>query len=253
MNERKAFTLIELLVVISIIAILVALLLPALTKAKEQANRAQCGINEKQIGAMLIAWANDHDQILPEANPSLATWYGIDGVFIPWTQEPLGLAFLIIEGYDNDPKVLYCPSWTHPVMQYGEAGPDPSGFLSGLYGGWPTSGTQQISSYGLVGISYHYRATFGDTFDEPANLSESEFGSNTALTADHWSHRSGEGPLGVAYGHRDAYQTLYADMHVKTRYIPTQVMIEEQPVWNNGGSPAKWADQERIWELLFED
>lgn len=61
----SGFTLIELLVVISIIALLVALLLPALKQARESAQAIKCGANQRQIGTAFYAYANDFDGHLP--------------------------------------------------------------------------------------------------------------------------------------------------------------------------------------------
>ena len=64
-KENKLFTLIELLVVIAIIAILAAMLLPALSKARERAKLIKCTSNLKQVGMGLMAYGDANDSVLP--------------------------------------------------------------------------------------------------------------------------------------------------------------------------------------------
>jgi prepilin-type N-terminal cleavage/methylation domain-containing protein len=66
-NSRGGFTLIELLVVIAIIAILAAMLLPALARAKEKSHRAVCKSNMHQVGLAAIMYGHDNNDKFPEA------------------------------------------------------------------------------------------------------------------------------------------------------------------------------------------
>jgi len=63
--KTRSFTLIELLVVVAIIAVLVSLLLPALSEAREMARRTACGSNLHQMAVATVMYAGDSDDVIP--------------------------------------------------------------------------------------------------------------------------------------------------------------------------------------------
>ena len=78
--KRRGFTLIELLVVIAIIAILAAILFPVFQKVRENARRASCQSNLKQLSLAVIQYQQDFDERMPTAN----TAAGVPGVVNGW-------------------------------------------------------------------------------------------------------------------------------------------------------------------------
>lgn len=106
---KSGFTLIELLVVIVIVGSLAALILPALSKAREKTKQTVCANNLKQIGLAFYLYLQDYDEIFPCADdpvntsPTYWLWMGRGWrkLLAPYIKKSIS---------SRDPSILYCPS-----------------------------------------------------------------------------------------------------------------------------------------------
>ena len=104
-NVKSGFTLIELLVVIAIIGLLAAILFPVFARARENARRASCMSNMKQLGLAFLQYTQDYDERLPPPAPtSTQSFQGWAGRIYP---------------YVKSTQVFVCPSDTPPVNVLG--------------------------------------------------------------------------------------------------------------------------------------
>jgi prepilin-type N-terminal cleavage/methylation domain-containing protein/prepilin-type processing-associated H-X9-DG protein len=136
--KHRAFTLIELLVVISVVVLLMALLLPALQTARNQARAAVCQTNLKQWGSVMALYAEDSDGLLPILSSSNVMWF-FRGSWLP-------------EGDPNRPKVF------QNVLTKGIACCPMAVKIRNYRGTGTTSGRSTHGSFTL-------RSTAGSTFE----------------------------------------------------------------------------------------
>jgi prepilin-type processing-associated H-X9-DG protein/prepilin-type N-terminal cleavage/methylation domain-containing protein len=186
-HPSKAFTLVELLVVIGIIAILIAMLMPALNRARESAKSVQCLSNLRQIGIGFFNYQASGGKVYPPSYYKAAggeefKWYN---VILPQTHSSGAIKS---SGYG----VLYCPDG----LQYpGTVASTNSGNISygynfiglgGLFREGQSSGnpTQYLWLYGSPTSKYYY-------LTQPARLGTLKHSSGVMVACDNYIHGGG--------------------------------------------------------------
>ncbi len=154
---RKGFTLIELLVVIAIIAILAAMLLPVFSKAREQARKAVCMSNMKQLALSLIMYSDDYEGWFPfvawgECNSFMFGGYDSWSMWHPKDRDGL-------RNYLTNPYILACPSADSRWKNHTDYG------LANTVRYWNTANRSYFTSYILIaGIGTYPMTSSGSFF-----------------------------------------------------------------------------------------
>jgi len=270
---KRGFTIVELLVVVSIIILLLAILLPSMSKAREASRRAVCAANLHQTGVAHVTWAADHYTWLVEGQPAFAPGNPpSQGQYAVWWRgwnSPRKLEYggsftkhgaLAATGYHASPQAFYCPSWINPWTQFETSGAE---FISGYRGGgfWRDP-SQAHPSQRWMQTSYHYNSQFGShdyrkqSAWRGARLNVDP--GTAALMADAFSDPRGaswfpDGGRGVNQHHRTGYSVLYLDMHVAWNDDPEHFVRDLKGGNTYHAGAANYSTyQSRVWRF-FED
>ena len=154
-KNRHGFTLVELLVVISVIALLVRILLPALSKARYQAQRTVCLSNIHQQHAAQITYATDNEGRFPQHNGFDPMWAsrGQLGANL-WEEDMVWESMQ--DNYIADGHFLECPAMGRFGMVFGDSA---FGFDDSTFGGWDAR-TPSETRFNFVLMGYQWFANY---------------------------------------------------------------------------------------------
>lgn len=208
-RSRRGFTLIELLVVIAIIAILAAILFPVFARARENARRASCQSNLKQVGLGLMQYTQDYDERLPRSRTdNIALPAGPGGTpaanpaatNVPW--------HFIIQPYVKSFQLFKCPSNTATNFVNNSNNLVPRSYVSnGQSGTMPgdVGGTTPMPSGRNTALSEIDSPATTVLVGEVKDRADPEF----------WFSNNSVGNNDLMLGHLGTTNILYADGHVK--------------------------------------
>lgn len=206
-SKTNGFTLIELLVVIAIIAILAAILFPVFARARENARRASCQSNLKQIGLGVLMYSQDYDEKFPQAKVE-ATASEVTA------NNPYGWADAL-QPYVKSVQLFQCPSETEgPTNDPTSTGPGYSDYwynrmLSGQSQAAITAVSQTVMNGDGNGNSSAYNGSGCNSNPGTA------LASTTATTCTNLPHTLNVGSTNMLGRHLDGANYSFADGHVK--------------------------------------
>jgi prepilin-type N-terminal cleavage/methylation domain-containing protein/prepilin-type processing-associated H-X9-DG protein len=239
-TRTVGFTLVELLVVIGIIALLVAMLLPALRKARESANRAACLSNLRQVHFAFQLYGMGNTGRVPLGHRSPSKQFNSMVYSTAAGGQWVLFGLLDRGGFLDNPRVLFCPAEVNPKFDFNT-----------VENPWPPAGSTPTQNVQAGYAARPQREIADDLANPPAYLAPfvmprlTDF-RNSAILADLTASRTR-----VITRHRDGVNVLYGDG--SAHWVPLMTFDQDAAAWPEPQvppSPAFNGTADAIWTAL---